>query len=68
MVSRAATEGRGVAVRPTGRAAANLRILRAAWAQELAAILGDDLETVRQCTRLLSHLEQRLTADEHGGP
>ncbi|MEU1848236.1 MarR family transcriptional regulator [Streptomyces sp. NPDC019990] len=68
MVSRAATNGRGIAVRPTERAAANLRVLRAAWAQELAAVLGDDLDAVRKCTHLLSHLEQRLTADDQGGP
>lgn len=68
MVSRAATDGRGIAVRPTERAAANLQALRNAWAQELAAVLGDDLDTVRQCTHLLSQLEQRLTADDQIDP
>ncbi|GIE85387.1 MarR family winged helix-turn-helix transcriptional regulator [Actinoplanes regularis] len=64
MVSRAATVGRGVAVHPTELAASNLRVLRAAWARELAGGLGDDLDAVRQCTGLLSRLERQLTADE----
>jgi len=63
MISRAATTGRGIAVTPTEHAAANLRILRAAWSRELAGILGDDLDAVRRCNQLLSHLEQRLTDD-----
>ncbi|AEV83093.1 MarR family transcriptional regulator [Actinoplanes sp. SE50] len=64
MVSRAATAGRGVAVHPTELAAANLRVLRAAWARELAGDLGDDLDAVRRCTDLLGRLERQLTADE----
>jgi len=63
MISRAATTGRGIAVTPTEYAAANLRILRAAWSRELAGILGDDLDAVRQCNQLLGRLEQRLTDD-----
>ncbi len=63
MVSRAATTGRGIAVTPTERAAANLRTLRAAWSRELAGLLGDDLDAVRRANQLLSHLEQRLTDD-----
>jgi DNA-binding MarR family transcriptional regulator len=68
MISRAATTGRGIAVTPTETAADNLRTLRAAWSRELAGILGDDLDAVRHCNQLLSHLEQRLTddhADQH---
>ncbi|GAP51756.1 MarR family winged helix-turn-helix transcriptional regulator [Streptomyces azureus] len=64
MISRTATTGRGIAVRPTDRAADNLRMLRAAWARELAGILGNDIDTVQQCTGLLSRLEQRFTADD----
>ncbi|TDC83298.1 MarR family transcriptional regulator [Micromonospora sp. KC606] len=64
MISRTATTGRGITVRPTERAAGNLRVLRAAWAQHLATILSDDLDAVRQCTDLLSRLEQRLTDDD----
>ena len=64
MISRAAGTGRGIAVHPTERAAANLRVLRAGWARELAGLLGDDLDAVRQCTELLSRLEHRLTADD----
>jgi DNA-binding MarR family transcriptional regulator len=60
MISRAATTGRGIAVTPTERAATNLRNLRAAWSRELAGVLGDDLDAVRHCNQLLSHLEQRL--------
>jgi len=63
MVSREAT-GRTIAVRPTERAAANLLVLRAAWAHELAGALGDEIDTVRQCAGLLSRLEQRLTIDD----
>ncbi len=65
MISRSATTGRGIAVTPTERAAANLRALRAAWSRELTGILGDDLDAVRDCNELLSHLEQRLTDDDH---
>ncbi|WP_189330079.1 MarR family transcriptional regulator [Actinoplanes ianthinogenes] len=64
MISRAAAAGRGVAVHPTELAASNLRVLREGWARELAGVLGDDLDAVRQCTELLGRLEQRLTADE----
>jgi hypothetical protein len=64
MISRAATTGRGIAVTPTETAADNLRTLRAAWSRELAGILGDDLDAVRHCNQLLSHLEQRLTDDQ----
>jgi DNA-binding MarR family transcriptional regulator len=68
MISRAATTGRGIAVTPTERAAANLRTLRAAWSRELAGILGDDLDAVRHTNQLLSHLEQRLTDDHASQP
>ncbi|TDB74133.1 MarR family winged helix-turn-helix transcriptional regulator [Micromonospora sp. KC723] len=64
MVARTATMGRRIAVRPTELAATNLRVLRTAWARELAGVLGDDLDTVRQCADLLSRLERRLTADD----
>jgi DNA-binding MarR family transcriptional regulator len=64
MISRAATTGRGIAVTPTEYAAANLRILRAAWSRELAGILGDDLDAVRRCNQLLGRLEQSLTDDQ----
>lgn len=63
LISRTSTTGRGIAVTPTERAVANLRILRAAWSRELASILGDDLNAVRHCNQLLSHLEQQLTDD-----
>ncbi len=63
LISRTSTTGRGIAVTPTERAVANLRILRAAWSRELASILGDDLDAVRHCNQLLSHLEQQLTDD-----
>ncbi len=66
MISRAATTGRGIAVTPTERAAANLRTLRAAWSRELAGVLGGDLNAVRQCNELLGHLEQRLIDDDAG--
>jgi DNA-binding MarR family transcriptional regulator len=67
LISRAATTGRGIAVTPTERAAANLRILRAAWSHELAGVFGGDLDAVRHANQLLGHLEQRLT-DDHAGP
>jgi DNA-binding MarR family transcriptional regulator len=60
MVSRTATTGRGIAVRPTELAGSNLRLLRSAWARELAGIVGDDLDDVRRCTALLSRIEQHL--------
>jgi DNA-binding MarR family transcriptional regulator len=63
MISRAATSGRGVAVTPTEHAVANLSALRAAWSRELSGLLGGDLDAVRRCNQLLSHLEQRLTSD-----
>jgi hypothetical protein len=37
------------------------------WSRQLAGILGDDLDAVRHCNQLLSHLEQRLT-DDRAGP
>jgi DNA-binding MarR family transcriptional regulator len=64
MISRAAATGRGVAVRPTDRAAANLRVLRAAWSRELSRVLGDDLGPVHECIELLSRIEQHFTADD----
>jgi DNA-binding MarR family transcriptional regulator len=64
LISRTSTTGRGIAVTPTERAAANLRTLRTAWSRELASILGDDLDAVRTCNQLLSHLEQQLTDDQ----
>jgi DNA-binding MarR family transcriptional regulator len=60
MVTRTATSGRGIAVSPTERAAANLRTLRAAWSRELASALGDDLADVRTCNELLSGLERHF--------
>jgi DNA-binding MarR family transcriptional regulator len=65
MISRAATTGRGIAVRPTERAATNLRVLRAAWSRELARVLGNDLGAVHECIDLLSRIEQRFTADDN---
>jgi DNA-binding MarR family transcriptional regulator len=64
MVTRTAAAGRGIVVRPSERAATNLKILRAAWARELAGVVGDDPEAVRQCNALLRRLEQRLTEVE----
>ena len=61
MISRRATAGRGVAVHPTERAAANLRTLRAVWARELAEALGEDLDDVRRCTALLDRIERHFT-------
>jgi DNA-binding MarR family transcriptional regulator len=60
MVTRAATEGRGVAVHATRLAEDNLRSLRAAWSRELEAALGSELDSVRTCIELLSGLERRL--------
>ncbi|GAA3246190.1 MarR family winged helix-turn-helix transcriptional regulator [Dactylosporangium siamense] len=62
MISRRATAGRGVAVHPTDRAAANLRTLRAAWSRELAEAVGADLDDVRRCAALLSRIEQHFSA------
>jgi DNA-binding MarR family transcriptional regulator len=62
MVTRSAAAGRGIVVHPSERAATNLGILRAAWARELAGVLGDEPDAVRQCNDLLRRLEQRLTA------
>jgi DNA-binding MarR family transcriptional regulator len=67
MISRAATTGRGITVHPTELAGANLRLLRAAWAAELAGILGDDPGAVRQCADVLSRLEQGLMAGGEAG-
>lgn len=69
MVSRRATAGRGVAVRPTELASANLEVLRSAWSRDLAAVVGDDPAAVRSCVALLTRLEQRFTDDgpEAGG-
>lgn len=60
MVTRSSTSGRGVAVMPTDAAAANLRILRAAWSRELTPALGRDLATVHACNDLLSDLERHF--------
>jgi DNA-binding MarR family transcriptional regulator len=68
LVARTSTTGRGIAVTPTERAEANLHTLRTAWSRELAGILGGDLDAVRQCNRLLSHLEQQLIDDDAGRP
>jgi DNA-binding MarR family transcriptional regulator len=68
LVSRAAAAGRGIAVNPTPRAAANLRVLRTAWSRELSGILGGDLDAVRRCNQLLGHLEQQLIEDGPGQP
>jgi len=64
MVTRTAAAGRGIGVHPSERAATNLAVLRAAWARELAGVLGDEPDAVRQCNDLLRRLEQRLTAVE----
>jgi DNA-binding MarR family transcriptional regulator len=64
MVTRTATSGRGIAVSPTEKAAANLRTLRAAWSRELASALGQDLADVRRCNELLSGLEQHFSGPE----
>jgi hypothetical protein len=56
---------------PPERAAANLRVLPAAWSRGLASILDNDLDAVRRCNQLLNHLEQHLTgdhADQHAYP
>jgi hypothetical protein len=63
LIARTSTTGRGIAVTPTERAEANLRTLRTEWSRELAGILGDDLDAVRDCNRLLSRLEQQLIDD-----
>jgi DNA-binding MarR family transcriptional regulator len=64
MIVRTATSGRGIAVTATERAAANLQILRSAWAHDLGAVLRDELSAVRECNRLLSRLERRLTDND----
>jgi DNA-binding MarR family transcriptional regulator len=60
MITRRPTNGRGVAVQPTRRAAANLRRLRVAWSRELTEALGDKLPAVRQCNELLRGLERHF--------
>ncbi len=62
MLTRTAAAGRGIVVHPSERAAANLAVLRVAWARELAGVLGDERAAVRQCNALLRRLEERLTA------
>lgn len=64
MVTRTAAAGRGIVVRPSERAVANLRILRTAWARDLGGVIGDELDAVKQCNELLRRLEERLTAVE----
>jgi hypothetical protein len=51
-------------VTATERAAANLQILRSAWSHDLGAVLRDELSAVRECNRLLSRLERRLTDND----
>ncbi|MFI6676754.1 MarR family winged helix-turn-helix transcriptional regulator [Kribbella sp. NPDC050470] len=60
MVTRKPTTGRGIAVLPTRKAAANLRTLRAAWSRELTEALGGNLADVRKCNKILSGLERHL--------
>lgn len=60
MVTRTANGDRTVAVLPTQLAVDNLNVLKAAWAEQLAIVLKDDLASVRQCNRLLERLETRL--------
>lgn len=60
LLTRTATTGRGVAVHPTELAAANLAVLRGAWARQLTDPLGDDLAGIRASIELLERLEQRL--------
>jgi DNA-binding MarR family transcriptional regulator len=64
MIVRTATSGRGIAVTATERAAVNLQILRSAWSHDLGAVLRDELSAVRECNRLLSRLERRLTDND----
>lgn len=60
MITRDPTTGRGVAVLPTKKAAANLRKLRAAWSHQLTEALGDNLPAVRTCNELLTNLERHF--------
>jgi DNA-binding MarR family transcriptional regulator len=60
MLKRSAS-GRRIEVRPTELAAANLLVLREAWARELKGVVGDDVGQLRACTELLSSIEQALT-------
>jgi DNA-binding MarR family transcriptional regulator len=60
MLKRSAA-GRRIEVRATELAAANLLVLREAWARELRGVVGDDLAKLRACTELLSSIEQALT-------
>jgi DNA-binding MarR family transcriptional regulator len=64
MIVRTTASRRGVAVTATELAATNLRNLRSAWSQQLGNDLRDDLDAVRDCNRLLSRLERRLTDNE----
>jgi hypothetical protein len=61
MVTRTGATGRGTAVAATTLAARNLTKLRSAWSRELAAVLGDGFDSVRQGVTLLTELERRLT-------
>lgn len=56
------SDGRGVNLYPTARAAKNLSLVRREWAQHMALALGDDRENVTQATALLRRLEAGLVA------
>jgi len=60
LITRTPSEGRGVAVHPTGLAATNLSNLRAAWSAQLGTALKGDLAKVRTCVDLLAELERKL--------
>lgn len=68
MVVRSSAGGRGVSVAPTDLATSNLRVLRAAWSDQLSGVLPDELEAIRDCNQLLRRLELGLTAGEGGHP
>ncbi|MET9002305.1 MarR family winged helix-turn-helix transcriptional regulator [Amycolatopsis sp. Hca4] len=62
MLTRAG-HGRRVEVHPTELAQRNLEVLRGAWSELLADLLGDvDPETIRRCNRTLADLEERFAA------
>lgn len=56
------TDGRGVKLYPTARAATNLSLVRREWANHLAVGLGDDRENLVETTALLRRLEAGLVA------
>lgn len=62
MITRRASNGRGVAVTPTRLAATNIAHLRTAWSHQLKDAVRQDLDAVRQCNQLLSQIEHSLTS------